>query len=105
MKKLFILFLFVNISALAQTSSNELTAEGTARVNIKPDIAILMIHVTKENEVEKKALKELNEEVMKLQQYLQKLGFPDKQVKISEYDIHKYDYDDKKDGIYTLITP
>ena len=94
MKRLFYLVcLFISSFSFAQSSSsNELVAEGNATMKVSPDIAILKISVETQNAVEKKAIKELNEEVDKVVILLAKLGFSQKNIRISGYVIDKSDY-------------
>lgn len=96
------LFLIFTISAFSQTTSgNEISAEGSARTKVKPDLANFRITVIKENLVEKTAIKELNEEIEKLQKTLFKIGFTEKHIKISDYKLSSSENnDDKKE--YTV---
>jgi uncharacterized protein YggE len=98
MKQLFYLVcLFISSFSFAQSSSsNELVAGGTATMKVMPDIAILRITVEKENAVEKKAIKELNDEVDKLITLFTKLGFSQNNIRISGYVIEKSDYSEDK---------
>lgn len=86
------------------TNSNEITSYGNAILKVKPDVAIIEITVEKENEIEKEAIKELNEEVEKVQQLLLKLGFTSSNIKISEYKIsneRRFSNENKKTFIAT----
>lgn len=98
MKRLFyLLCLFISSFSFAQSStSNELVAGGNATMKVMPDIAVLSITVEKENAVEKKAIKELNEEVDKLITLLIKMGFSQKNIRISGYEIQKSEYSEDK---------
>ncbi|QOG01923.1 SIMPL domain-containing protein [Flavobacterium sp. MDT1-60] len=101
MKNTIVIFLFsiFTISAFSQTTSgNEITAEGSARTKVKPDLANFRITIEKENLVEKTAIKELNEEIEKLQKALFKIGFTEKNIKISDYKVSSSENsDDKKE--------
>ena len=100
MKKIITIFVFsfFAIQTFSQTKTgNELVAEGIAKTKIKPDLANFKITVTKQNTIEKTAIKELNQEIEKLQNVLSKLGFTEKNVKISEYKISKDDYENRKE--------
>lgn len=100
MKKIITIFIFsfFSIQTFSQTKTgNELVAEGIAKTKIKPDLANFKITVTKQNTIEKTAIKELNQEIEKLQNVLSKLGFTEKNVKISEYKISKNDYENRKE--------
>jgi hypothetical protein len=100
MKKIITIFIFVLLTfhSFSQTKNgNELVAEGNSKIKIKPDLAIFKIKVTKQNAIEKTAIKELNQEIDKLQNALFKLGFTEKNVKISEYKISKDDYQNRNE--------
>lgn len=99
MKKIIlILLLNLSLTANSQSNSSEISAEGNAKMKIKPDLASFKISVHKRNEVEKTAIKELNEEIQKLQIVLTKLGFTSKNIKISDYSVSKDQYaEEKKD--------
>ncbi|MET0943890.1 MAG: SIMPL domain-containing protein [Flavobacterium sp.] len=99
MKNIAIILLFsiFTISAFSQTTSgNEISAEGSAKTKVKPDLANFRITVIKENLVEKTAIKELNEEIEKLQKILFSLGFTDKNIKIADYQISSSENSDNK---------
>lgn len=90
MKKLFTLFIyliFTTVSFSQTTNGNEITAEGSSRIKVKPDVANLRITIGKQNLVEKNAIKELNEEIEKLQKVLFRIGFTEKNIKIADYKI------------------
>lgn len=92
-----LLFSIFTISAFSQTTSgNEISAEGSAKTKVKPDLANFRITVIKENLVEKTAIKELNEEIEKLQKILFSLGFSDKNIKIADYQISSSENSDNK---------
>jgi uncharacterized protein len=100
MKKIITIFIFsfFTIQTFSQIKTgNELVAEGIAKTKIKPDLANFKITITKQNTVEKTAIKELNQEIEKLQNVLFKVGFTEKNVKISEYKISKDDYENRKE--------
>jgi uncharacterized protein YggE len=100
MKKIITIFIFLicTTQSFSQTKSgNELVAEGIAKTKVKPDLANFKITVTKQNTIEKTAIKELNQEIAKLQNVLFKIGFTEKNVKISEYKISKDDYQNRKE--------
>jgi uncharacterized protein YggE len=100
MKKIIITLITIicTISTFSQTNGgNELTAEGNARVKVKPDLANFQITVKKQNTVEKTAIKELNQEIEKLQNVLLKIGFTEKNIKIADYKISKNDYNNRNE--------
>lgn len=100
-------FVFILISSFiySQTNnSNEITSYGNAKLKVKPDIAIFEVMVQKQNEIEKIAIKELNEEVEKIHQLLLKLGFTSSNIKISAYKVsseREYNNNNKKRFIVT----
>lgn len=100
MKKtiIILIFSFFTIQTFSQIKTgHELVAEGIAKTKIKPDLANFKIIVTKQSTIEKTAIKELNQEIEKLQNVLFKQGFTEKNVKISEYRISKDDYENRKE--------
>ena len=101
-KTISILLLIFTVAAFSQANrSNELTAEGIAKTKVKPDLASFRITVTKHNAIEKTAIKDLNLEIGKLQNVLLKLGFTDKNIKISEYKVSKNDYNNSNEVMAT----
>lgn len=99
MKKIITIFIFsiCTISTFSQTNSgNEIIAQGSSRTKVKPDSANLRITIEKQNLVEKNAIKELNEEIEKLQKALFKIGFTEKHIKISDYNVSSNQNNDNK---------
>lgn len=104
MKRMFILLLFVftSLPSFSQTNSgNEINAEGNSKVKVKPDLASLSISVEKQNLVQKNAIKDLNEEMDKIQKILLKIGFTEKNIKIAEYEISS-NQNDNNEKEYTV---
>ena len=90
--KLFILIL-LTINSYSQTiNGNQIVAEGNAKLKVQPDVANFNIKITKRNNVEKIAISELNIETGKLEKVFLKIGFTNKNIKISEYKVSKSDY-------------
>lgn len=99
MKKIIAILVFsiYSISTFSQTNSgNEIMAQGSSKTKVKPDLAYLRVTVEKENQVERNAIKELNEEIDKLQKVLFKIGFTEKNIKISDYKVSSNQNDDNK---------
>lgn len=99
MKKIIAILVFsiCSISTFSQTNSgNEIMAQGSSKTKVKPDLAYLRVTVEKENQVERNAIKELNEEIDKLQKVLFKIGFTEKNIKISDYKVSSNQNDDNK---------
>jgi hypothetical protein len=89
--------LIITSISFAQTNNgNELSAEGNSKVKVKPDIAIFKISIEKQNKIEKVVIKDLNEEVEKLTKTLLVLGFTNKNIKVSDYNISKTESDENK---------
>lgn len=98
-------FLVITLNLFAQNNTgNELTAEGNATTKVKPDLASFRISIEKRNTVEKTSIKELNEEIEKLQKLLLRIGFTDKNIKISEYKVSSYQDNDEKKEYQTTNT-
>lgn len=96
MKKYILSFIsfFLTIASFSQLSNgNEIIADGTAKVRVKPDIALLMLSISKKDTSESKAIKKLNKEIDDLIKTLYKLGFTDKSIKIADYDISSSEND------------
>lgn len=95
MKKVFITVLFFIgcIPGFSQTG-DEINSEGNAKMKVKPDLAVFTIIVEKENPAEKTAIKNLNEEIEKVQNLLLKIGFTEKHIKISDYKVSSNENDD-----------
>ncbi|WP_116790048.1 SIMPL domain-containing protein [Flavobacterium psychrotrophum] len=102
MKKHLCLFLLLAATAFAQTpkQNGELTAEGMSSIKVKPDVVKLTISVSKLNDSEKNALKELNEEVAKLEGFFTKAGLPKENIKIAGYNINDNYRDEKDKKVY-----
>lgn len=96
MKKYILSFIsfFLTIASFSQLANgNEIIADGTAKIRVKPDIALLMLSISKKDTSESKAIKKLNKEIDDLIKTLYKLGFTDKSIKIADYDISSSEND------------
>jgi uncharacterized protein len=103
MKKYILTFLCfcLTITSFSQLANgNEIIAEGTAKVKIKPDIALLMLVISKKDTSESKAIKKLNKEIDGLVKTLYKLGFTDKSIKIADFDISSSENDNNTTKTY-----
>ena len=100
-------FVLLTLNSFSQNNSgNEITAEGIAKTKVKPDLASFRISIEKRNLVEKTSIKELNEEIEKLQNLLLRIGFSEKNIKISDYNVSSnQNNDDKKEysAVNTLV--
>ena len=99
--KLFILILLTANSYSQTINGNQIIAEGNAKLKVQPDVANFKIKITKRNNVEKIAISELNIETGKLEKVLLKIGFTNKNIKISEYKVSKSDYGNQNEVIAT----
>ena len=91
-----------NFTAVSQNKKlAEITAEGNSRLKVKPDIVTFTLTIEKTDTVENNVIKILNEEVQSLSQSLEKIGFQNKSIKISDYRISSSFDDDKKQKNYT----
>lgn len=98
-------FVLLTLNSFSQQrSGNEITSEGIAKTKVKPDLASFRISVEKRNIIEKTSIKELNEEIEKVQKILLRIGFTEKNIKISEYKVSSNDNDNDKKEYTTLNT-
>ncbi|HEX8577711.1 MAG TPA: SIMPL domain-containing protein [Flavobacterium sp.] len=98
-------FLILSSHSFSQgNNGNEITAEGVAKVKVKPDLASFRITIQKRNSIEKTSIKELNEEIEKLQKILLRIGFTEKNIKISDYKILSDENNDTKKEYTTQNT-
>ena len=88
-------FFFSNIYSQSK-NDNEIIAEGGSKIKVRPDLAILTLTVEKRDTIEKNAIKMLNLEIDELVKSLYKIGFTNKTIKISDYDISSYQNDNEK---------
>lgn len=96
MRKIFFsLLLFGTLGVVNAQSKSEITAVGAATKKVKPDIVTLTVNVSKDADSEKEVLKQLNDEVGRLENFFNKVGISKTNVKISNYDVRK-SYDDGK---------
>ncbi len=99
MKKIIAILVFsiCSISTFSQTNSgNEIMAQGSSKTKVKPDLAYLRVTMKKKIRLKEYAIKELNEEIDKLQKVLFKIGFTEKNIKISDYKVSSNQNDDNK---------
>jgi len=89
---------FLTSTAFSQTkNTGEIIAEGGSKIKVRPDIAIFSLIVEKTDTIEKNAIKYLNIEIDALVNTLYKLGFTNKTIKISDYDVSSNNYRDDND--------
>jgi uncharacterized protein YggE len=96
--RLTVLFYFALFAStgFCQTKKNgDIIAEGGSKIKVRPDIAVISLSVEKTDSIEKNAIKNLNTEIDALVKVLYKLGFTDKTIKISDYDISSNNYRDE----------
>ena len=87
----------LSLSAFSQSkNSNEIIAEGGSKIKVRPDLAIFTLTIEKRDTIEKNAIKLLNLEIDDLVKSLYKVGFNNKTIKISDYDISSSQNDEEK---------
>jgi uncharacterized protein YggE len=96
------LLMFFALNVFSQSKpSNEIVAEGGAKVKIRPDLVTFTLTIEKTDTIERVAISQLNETVEEITQSLASLGFKNESVTIVNYDIaSSTDRDDHK-KIYT----
>ena len=92
---------FLTNSYSQQQSSNEVIAEGAAKMKVKPDLAVFTLTLEKRDTSEKKAINKLNMAVETLEKALNKIGFSNKAIRISDYDVSSSYSDEKNRKTYT----
>lgn len=91
-----------NINAFPQTKKlAEITAEGSSSLKVKPDIVTFTLSIEKTDTIEKNVISILNEEIESLTKSLEKIGFHNKSIKISDYRISSSFDNDNKQKRYT----
>lgn len=85
-----------NVFSQAKKSA-DIIAEGGAKIKVRPDIAVLSLTIAKTDSIEKEVIRNLNTEMDALVKVLYKLGFTNKTVKISDYDISSNKYRAEED--------
>ena len=94
---IFIGLTLFSLSVFSQSkNSNEIIAEGGAKIKVTPDIATFTLTVEKRDTIEKNAIRLLNIEIDNLIKSLYKLGFTNKTIKISDYDISSSENEQEK---------
>jgi uncharacterized protein len=88
---------FFPLGAFSQSkNSNEIIAEGGSKIKVRPDLATFTLTVEKRDTIEKIAIKLLDLEIDDLVKSLYKVGFTNKTIKISDYDISSSQNDEEK---------
>ncbi|MGG9960729.1 SIMPL domain-containing protein [Ferruginibacter sp. SUN106] len=93
--------LFSNSTFSQNKKSAEITAEGSSKIKVRPDMVTFTLTIEKTDTIEKNVIKILNEEVESLSRSLEKLGFQNKAVKVSDYRISSSFDDDRRQKTYT----
>lgn len=76
---------YVSSYSQPQLSSNEIIAEGSAKMKVKPDIAVFTLTIDKSDTSEKRAIYKLNVAVDGLGKALNDIGISNSSIKISDY--------------------
>lgn len=95
------LFLFSSGAFCQNKKPGEISAEGTASIKVKPDIVVFTLTVDKRDSIEKNVITLLNQEVEAVSGALEKLGFKDSNIKVSDYRINSILNDVSGQKIYT----
>jgi len=82
-----------SLNATSQTKSNEIVAEGGSKIKVRPDFVTFIFTVEKKDTSEMKSIKSLNMEVTDLVKSLNEIGFSNKAIKISDYNISSFQND------------
>lgn len=95
---LFFSLTFLISNAFCQTKNlGEIIAEGGSKMKVRPNVAILSLVVEKMDTIETNAIKNLNAEIDILVNSLYSLGFSNKTIKISDYDVSSSNFRDDID--------
>lgn len=95
------LFLFSSGAFCQNKKPGEISAEGTASIKVKPDIVVFTLTVDKRDSIEKNVITLLNQEVEAVSGALEKHGFKDSNIKVSDYRINSILNDVSGQKIYT----
>ncbi len=104
MRQIYLLLFLTCILSIAnsqQLTSNEIISEGTAKMKVKPDLAVFAMTLEKRDTSENKAINKLNRAVETLEKALNKIGLPNTAIKISDYKVTSLYYDEKNKKVYT----
>ena len=98
LRQIFIISLtLLSYCAFSQSkNSNELIAEGGAKIKVRPDIATFTLTIEKKDTVEKNAIKFLNIEIDALIKSLYKIGFTNRVIKIADYNVSSSENEQEK---------
>jgi uncharacterized protein YggE len=87
----------LSLNAVSQSNNNnELVAEGSSRIKVKPDLVTFTLTVEKTDTIEKNAIVGLNMEIEKLVKSLNEIGIDNKMIKISDYNISSSQNENEK---------
>jgi uncharacterized protein YggE len=93
----------LSLQAVSQSkNNNEIVAEGSSRIKVRPDLVTFTLTVEKIDTIEKNAILNLNMEIEKLVKSLNEIGISNKSIKISDYNISSSQNDNEKKK-YTAI--
>lgn len=94
---LLILTLIITTSVNSQSSSNEIIVDGSAKMKVRPDVAVFELTMEKRDSIEKNATNNLNVGIEQLVASLNKIGFTNNSIRIADYEVSsETDDDDKK---------
>lgn len=82
--------------------ASEIIAEGSAKMRVKPDVAVFTLTMEKADTSEKRVINKLNIAIDGLEKALNKIGFSNSVIKISDYDVSSAINDQSKRKTYTV---
>ena len=88
-------FIFLSSCVYSQSKYSELTANGSAKLKVPPDVVTLTLSIEKIDTIEQNSIKSLNIEIDNITSILTKIGFPSKAIKVSDYKISSSTDDDR----------
>jgi uncharacterized protein YggE len=84
---LFALTIGLASTATAQQQTNEIIVEGSAKMKVNPDVVVFTFTMEKADSSEKRAINKLNIAIDGLEKTLNKIGFSNNAIRISDYDV------------------
>jgi uncharacterized protein len=95
---------FISLNALSQPqNSNEMVVEGVAKIKAKPDLVTFTLNVEKKDVTESSSITLLNKEIDALVKSLNEIGFDNKSIKISDYNVSGVQ-DEQKKKLYSATS-
>jgi uncharacterized protein len=98
----FLAITLLTSKVMSQQNNNEIVAEGSSKIKVKPDIAKFTFIIEKRDTSEKKAINKLNIAISEVEKILNKVGFANNSIKVSDLDISTSQNDDNKRKTYIV---